>query len=207
MNFSNRLREIAGRDADALVAAEKNYGHSWRRRGGVGAFMMLARKWDRLETALRPSDSNPSVANGSSTNPAEQKVAPWDIFGAYRADRREEGILDDIRDLRRYLMLVEEFVTRGDLTVEEGPAPAGMVHTEIEDTETQTMREHVAVDRPPMFSRYPIRATMNEFTNLSDRTILHGSMSGSRAGCLYGKSYDGIHPYTMAKEYVEEYGR
>ena len=32
-----------------LEEAEQSYGDSWKQRGGVGAFMMLARKWDRLE--------------------------------------------------------------------------------------------------------------------------------------------------------------
>jgi len=36
-------------DVRELVEAEKSYGDSWRKRGGVGAFMMLARKWDRIE--------------------------------------------------------------------------------------------------------------------------------------------------------------
>ena len=36
-------------DVRELVEAEKSYGDSWRKRGGTGAFMMLARKWDRIE--------------------------------------------------------------------------------------------------------------------------------------------------------------
>jgi hypothetical protein len=55
--------------------------------------MMLARKWDRIEKALDPQQTE---------NPT-----PWDIFAAAKRDDRAEGIIDDIRDLRRYLMLVE----------------------------------------------------------------------------------------------------
>ena len=55
--------------------------------------MMLARKWDRLE------------------NQTTAKL--YDIFKAVMEDDRAEGIIDDIRDLRRYLMLVEaEMVDR-----------------------------------------------------------------------------------------------
>ena len=70
-----------------LEEAEQSYGDSWKQRGGVGAFMMLARKWDRLEKQV-----------------TEQG---YDIFQAIAYDGREEGILDDIQDLRRYLFLVE----------------------------------------------------------------------------------------------------
>ena len=49
--------------------------------------MMLARKWDRIENQV--NDSN------------------YDIFLALEEDGRQEGLIDDIRDLRRYLLLVE----------------------------------------------------------------------------------------------------
>ena len=76
-----------------LEEAEQSYGDSWKQRGGVGAFMMPARKWDRLEKQV-----------------TEQG---YDIFQAIAYDGREEGILDDIRDLRRYLFLVEAEVCIG----------------------------------------------------------------------------------------------
>ena len=63
MNRKN-IEKIVLTDVDALEKAEESYGNSWRQRGGVGAFMMLARKWDRI----------------------------------------------DIQDLRRYLLLVEEYL-------------------------------------------------------------------------------------------------
>jgi|TARA_Y100000034_G_C6788013_1_gene352605 hypothetical protein len=90
---------IAQKDLDALKRAEESYGDSWRRRGGVGAFMMLARKFDRIE--------HQSEKHG------------WDIFEAGEAFKGEAGLLDDIRDLRRYLILVEDFVLRTDNKEEE----------------------------------------------------------------------------------------
>ena len=83
----NRVMCLGIEDAHELHEAEKSYGDSWKQRGGVGAFMMLARKWDRLEKQV-----------------TEQG---YDIFQAIAYDGREEGILDDIQDLRRYLFLVE----------------------------------------------------------------------------------------------------
>jgi hypothetical protein len=88
--YSPIIREteiISAEDWTSLDKAEQDYGDSWRKRGGVGAFMMLARKWDRIE--------NQVVEKG------------WDIFKAIEQDIRPEGILDDIKDLRRYLLLVE----------------------------------------------------------------------------------------------------
>ena len=79
-------------DVRELVEAEKSYGDSWRKRGGVGAFMMLARKWDRIE------------------NQCIKEV--YDIFDTISKDPTDTGILDDIRDLRRYLILVENFMTK-----------------------------------------------------------------------------------------------
>lgn len=90
--FLAHVVHIAREDADGLVEAQKQYGNSWKKRGGVGAFMMLARKWDRLEhrVGCAPADGD-----------------RFDILAHIQADSRAEGLIDDIRDLRRYLLLVE----------------------------------------------------------------------------------------------------
>jgi len=46
---SRDLFNLVEDDVRELMEAEKSYGDSWRKRGGIGAFMMLARKWDRIE--------------------------------------------------------------------------------------------------------------------------------------------------------------
>ena len=43
------IENIARNDVAVLRHKEKTYGGSWKKRGGVGAFMMLARKMDRIE--------------------------------------------------------------------------------------------------------------------------------------------------------------
>ena len=43
----DKIHSLGVGDAVALRKAQESYGDSWRIRGGVGAFMMLARKWDR----------------------------------------------------------------------------------------------------------------------------------------------------------------
>lgn len=96
------LKDVADQDVMSIREAEKNYGSSWKKRGGVGAFMMLARKWDRLENALKPNDKT-----GYSASAYNSRCVPWDILEALNIDDRPEGIIDDIRDLRCYLLLVE----------------------------------------------------------------------------------------------------
>lgn len=85
------VKELAAMDAVELEERDKSYGSSWKQRGGVGAFMMLARKWDRIENLV--------------------KKHGYDIFSAVEHDPSPAGIIDDIRDLRRYLLLVEAEVT------------------------------------------------------------------------------------------------
>jgi hypothetical protein len=94
------LSDIASADVTLLLEKEKTYKGSWKKRGGVGAFMMLARKWDRLENMLEGS------------KPA------YDLFAEIEANPTGEdgSILAEVRDLRRYLLLVEaEMTARGTL--------------------------------------------------------------------------------------------
>jgi phage major head subunit gpT-like protein len=83
----DKIQELADNDVQMLREKNKKYGESWKRRGGVGAFMMLARKWDRIEVA------------------ASEKG--WDIFKAFE-EKGGESLQDTIADLRAYLLLVEE---------------------------------------------------------------------------------------------------
>ena len=86
------IQKLANIDVQVLRDKAESYGDSWRKRGGIGAFMMLARKWDRIE----------NITDGRG----------YDIFDACEDD--DGGILDDIADLRRYLFLVEAH-TRGSI--------------------------------------------------------------------------------------------
>ena len=107
--YLNYIKPVAERDIEGLLKAEKSYGNSWKQRTGIGAFMMLARKWDRIEQR---------VAKGIGGLPSSPSATRYDIFEHIAADRRTEGIIDDIRDLRRYLMLVEaEMAARGIVKV------------------------------------------------------------------------------------------
>lgn len=111
------LRAVAEEDVRYVLEKDRSYGASWKRRGGVGAFMMLARKWDRLEEM---------VTRGRTA------MGQYDIFAAVAADdvavdgRRIQGadgtVLAEVRDLRRYLLLVEaEMIARGAVAAPAAP--------------------------------------------------------------------------------------
>lgn len=91
-NFKGGIMCIVDKDVERLLEARKSYGESWCKRGGIGAFMMLARKWDRIEN--------------------QTQKCGWDVFKATESFPGKEGLLDDIRDLRAYLILVEEYIGR-----------------------------------------------------------------------------------------------
>ena len=78
------LQPLATSVVSTLHAKEEHYQGSWQKRGGPGAFMMLARKWDRIE--------------------AISKEFNFDIFQA--VEQNKGDIVDDINDLIGYLLLV-----------------------------------------------------------------------------------------------------
>ena len=91
------LSSIAAGDVATLLIKDKSYGGSWKKRGGVGAFMMLARKWDRTETQTERSGYDIFEAVSQSYSAALENGEPV-----------AESLIGDIRDLRCYLMLVED---------------------------------------------------------------------------------------------------
>jgi len=109
-NYMDYLQQVADNDVAELKKKDKEYGGSWLKRGGVGAFMMLARKWDRIEEQV--SKDIPSGILGL------DDWGKYDIIGHGRQGGKD-GILDDIGDLRRYLLLVESEIL--NQTAARGP--------------------------------------------------------------------------------------
>lgn len=79
-------RILAAEDVIKLKAKDDTYNESWKKRGGIGAFMMLARKWDRIEN--------------------QTHIADYDAFKAWGDNPGPDGYADDINDLIRYLMIL-----------------------------------------------------------------------------------------------------
>jgi hypothetical protein len=101
-SYLDYLRAVADSDISGLKTSEKSYGNSWKLRGGVDTFHMLKRKWERVEKRVSTDIAASATAAGAS---------PYDIFEHLSADRGADGFIDDLRDLRRYLMLVEAEMT------------------------------------------------------------------------------------------------
>lgn len=111
------LEEIALKDIVVLRAKGKGYGRSWIKRGGVGAFMMFARKWDRIE----------NVSEGYGYN----------VINAIKMG--DADLLDDIQDLRRYLLLLEGelIASAAEAQQKEASAPPRQSPREDSDSELQ----------------------------------------------------------------------
>lgn len=98
-NYLSYLKIVAEDDVNHLIEKEKSYGDSWKKRGGIGAFMVFARKWDRIENML-------------------SKFGPfYDIFAHISSNPTgaDSTVLAELRDLRRYLMLVEAEMMARDI--------------------------------------------------------------------------------------------
>ena len=110
MNYEEQLKQqypwlqylqgVAVGIVNTLHEKEHHYQGSWQKRGGPGAFMMLARKWDRIE--------------------AISKDYNFDIFQAVEQNRGD--IVDDINDLIGYLLLIRA-KQMADLAAAAEPGP------------------------------------------------------------------------------------
>lgn len=101
------LSSVAQEDVRFVQEKDISYGASWKKRGGVGVFMMLARKWDRLETMLSTLSQRYADRGYASD---------YDVFRAIREESsgNDGTVLAEVRDLRRYLLLVEaEMMAQG----------------------------------------------------------------------------------------------
>lgn len=86
MNRFEIIKRLQQEDLDTLVEKQRTYKDSWKNRGGTGAFMMACRKWDRIENICCDHHG-------------------YNIFDAGASNTGD--VLDDIRDLRAYLYLIE----------------------------------------------------------------------------------------------------
>lgn len=122
------LTDVTESDLEYIRVKDRSYGASWKKRGGVGAFMMLARKWDRLETML------------------QRDGIKYDIFQCIQAEQNMQGAdgtaLAEIRDLRRYLILVEaEMMSRRVVRV-PGAKPEGRMGRIGRDAPLEDSNKH-----------------------------------------------------------------
>lgn len=80
------MRTLANGLVDLAIAKDKAYGASWKRRGGIGAYMTIVRKPDRLE--------------------AQMELNGYNIFDVSVAPEDGESIDETLRDTVNYCLLV-----------------------------------------------------------------------------------------------------
>lgn len=136
-----KLAPVALADVEFLKVRDRQYGASWKLSGGRSAWFMAVRKIDRLrEMMRRPSDWPTGLTDAQldrslaslGQNDLARKVAmavlrSEDIFGqiAHDPSGSDGTVLAEVRDLRRYLLLIEaEMVARGIVEVPTAAAPA-----------------------------------------------------------------------------------
>lgn len=94
LSYHRHLASITEGDLDYVRRKDAQYQASWKRHGGVGAFFTIVRPWDRLYSMVTAPD----------------KVWPqYDLMRAvlHEMDGKDGSVLACVRDLRRYLLLVE----------------------------------------------------------------------------------------------------
>jgi hypothetical protein len=132
MDHLNKLLPVALDDVRHLEMKEVTYQGSWKRGGGRSAWFMLRRKIDRLLEMMRrpdtPADFSIDKICSQAVFPHEHMkyltdcYAAEDVFAKIEeAPSGEDGtVLAEVRDLRRYLLLVEsEMVARGVVATEK----------------------------------------------------------------------------------------
>lgn len=95
VRYRDIIQHVSRDDVSRLLAKDREYGASWKRRGGVGAYMMMIRKIDRVMAIIPEPDGHPKHG--------------FDVF-AMLVDESvggSEQLLDTMRDLRGYLTLIE----------------------------------------------------------------------------------------------------
>lgn len=113
MDFKESLEIIARQDVEGLIEARRNYGDSWRAEGGFSAYFNVKRKIDRFVVMMA---REPLIINRSRDGQPNLTRERYNVFSQILADVAQggEGTLDAVRDLRRYLTLIEAFL------IEEG---------------------------------------------------------------------------------------
>ena len=133
--YHRHLEAITTNDAIRVAKRDEGYAGSWMKNGGRGAFENLRRKWDRIAQAVAPVAGARERAREliARLHSPEDEVSVEeisgclrdlmkpedDVFYALQMDQRPEGLIADIRDLRRYFILVEAHAIQEGWILEE----------------------------------------------------------------------------------------
>lgn len=124
VNYLDELQGIATEDVRFLKEREKTYQGSWCAAGGRSAWFMLRRKIDRILNMMQrpepPKIPGFDLNNLISKSQIDEEVLDYlyksyfseDIFRKIEENPsgRDSTVLAEVRDLRRYLLLVESYM-------------------------------------------------------------------------------------------------
>jgi hypothetical protein len=99
------LKIVVEEDIRFLIERDKSYAGSWKQGGGKSAWYMLRRKMDRLIKMMQV----PNVDIKCGTDVLLHAIRADDIFARIKESPfgKDGTPLAEVRDLRRYLTLVE----------------------------------------------------------------------------------------------------
>lgn len=115
------LEGVQKADLAYVLKKDTQYKASWKRRGGPGAFFTIARPWDRLENMLA------TWVDGSGA---------YDLFGMLNyegLDGPDGSLIACIRDLRRYLLLLEAEAVHREMLKRNGARTENAFHRVVAD--------------------------------------------------------------------------
>lgn len=136
LDYHEHLGKICERDVQYVREKDTQYDASWKRHGGAGAFFTIVRPWDRFY----------HMATGPAASGHEHDI--FRIIRAQGLSGPDGSMIACVRDLRRYLLLLEaemteqlcahkDAVTLGTITGQRGgeldkflhgARPPGMAH-------------------------------------------------------------------------------
>jgi hypothetical protein len=139
LSFESALRQVAAQDVEGLIVARELYGDSWKAEGGFSAWFNIKRKIDRLVNCMK---REPLILNRERSDLPTLTRERYDIFSNILMDIAQggEASLDAVRDLRRYLTLVE-----AELLLQGQSLP---LQRDNKTAEERRQKEHTASERP-----------------------------------------------------------
>lgn len=108
--YHRNIQAVQEADRQYILKKDRQYNASWKKRGGVGAFFTIVRPWDRFVNMLDPAAMPGDQREAPIAERLQKPVPAFDMFAAIKAEGLEGpdgSLIACIRDLRRYLTLVE----------------------------------------------------------------------------------------------------
>jgi hypothetical protein len=150
--YREKLAGVAAEDVRFLLEKDQHYNGSWKRSGGRNAWFMCKRMIDRLIVMMTPPEPPAGWPDSLQVNPEtvdrmRRMLISEDIFArvAARPGGEDGTVLAVVRDLRRYLALVEaEMVARGAVDVPPAaePSPDSTRPSRPDYSVVRMMKEH-----------------------------------------------------------------